>query len=111
MADATILLRITPILGAANTIITGGTPITVATGPINGGYVTNPLNAAAQKIATAENAYLDMVGNPGSTDANANGSTVLLAPGQNFDLPVLAAGITVKVNAATSGHALTVVTW
>lgn len=103
--------QVTPTAGTTSTVATGGTAVTVATGVIHGGYVTNPINAAGQGIAAAENAYLDMVASPGSTDGAGNGTTVILQPGQTFTLPPLTTGIAVKVNAATSGHKLTVVIW
>lgn len=104
-------LQVTPRAGSASAIVTGGTAITAVSGPINGGYVTNPSDAAAQGIGVAENAYIDMVGTPGATDAAANGTTSLLQPGQTFALPALAAGVNVKLNAATAAHAFTVVVW
>lgn len=102
---------VTPRAGTASTITTGGTAVTIVTGPCNGGYITNPINAAAQGISAAENVYLDPVNTPGDTDANANGTTILLEPGQNFSLPQLASGVALKANAASSGHKLTVVVW
>lgn len=100
-----------PYAGKAYIVVTGGTAITLAAGPIHGGYVTNPLNAASQCIAAAENAYVDPVASPGSTDAAANSTTVLLQAGQNYTIPPLANGIKLRANAATSGHCLTVVLW
>jgi hypothetical protein len=102
---------VTPRAGTASTITTGGTAVTLFTGPINGGYIANPINAASQGISVAENAYVDPVGTPGSTDAAANGTTMLLEPGQTFSLPVFGVGVAFKANAATSGHKLTVVVW
>lgn len=107
----TVGQQITPAAATASQIATGGTAVTVITGPINGGFITNPINSAAQGIADAENLYIDMVGTPGSTDAAANGTTSLLMPGQGFELPALAAGVTVKANAATDGHKFTVNVW
>lgn len=101
----------TPKSATASTITTGGTAITAITGPITGGYVTNPPNLASQGIAAAENAYLDMVGTPGSTDSAGNGTTTILTPGQTFSLPSLATGVTVKLNAATTGHKFTIEVW
>lgn len=101
----------TPVAGTTATIVTGGTAVTFVTGPIKGGYITNPINLAAEGIAAAENLYIDPVGTPGSTDAAANGTTVILTPGQPYALPALAAGVLVKANAATSGHKATVVVW
>ena len=101
----------TPVAGSVSAIATGGASIVAVVGPINGGYIVNPLNLAAQGIAAAENAYIDLVGTPGSTDGAANGTTQLLAPGQIFNLPALAAGVSVRLNAATTGHKFTIVVW
>lgn len=101
--------KMTPIAGTASAIVTGGTPVTLVTGPCNGGWVTNPTNAAAQGIATAENANVDPVAAPASGDANGNGTTTVLLPGQTFEIPALASGQLIRANAATSGHKFTVV--
>lgn len=101
----------TPAAGAATAIVTGGTAVTAVSGPINGGYIINPSNASGQGIATSESLYVDMVNTPGSTDAAANGTTSLIVTGGNFSLPAVAAGVNVKVNAATAGHKFTVVVW
>lgn len=103
---------ISPRAGVANTVTTGGIAIVAVVGPVNGGYVTNPLNATAQGIMTAENINIDMVSPPAAGDAAAYGTTVLLVPGQNFSIPdPLAPGQQIWVNAATSGHQVTVVVW
>lgn len=102
---------ITPAAGTTSTVVTGGTAVTLVTGPIKGGYITNPINLASQGIAAAENAYIDPVGSPGSTDTAGNGTTVILTPGQTYSLPALSTGVLVKGNAATSGHKFTVVVW
>jgi hypothetical protein len=81
----------------------------VLTGPINGGYIVNPPSATSQGIGTAENLYLDFVNSPGSTDSTANGTSVLLAPGQTFSLFAIATGVLLRANAATSGHKFTAV--
>jgi hypothetical protein len=100
---------VTPATGLASVVITGGTAVKVAQGPIRGGYLFNPLNAAAQGIGTAENLYVDPVNAPGSTDAAGNGTTTIAAPGATIALLPLAAGAQYRVNAATSGHTFTVV--
>lgn len=103
--------NLVPYAGATNAVATGGTAVTVATGPINGGYVVNPVDAAGQGIATAENLYIDMVAAPGSTAGSANGTNTALVPGQVFTLPAVGPGVLVQANAATNGHKLTVVLW
>jgi hypothetical protein len=62
-----------PVAGLAYEVTSGGMAVTVAEGPLNGGFVANPASAAAQGLGYAENAYLDLVGVPGGTDAAANG--------------------------------------
>jgi hypothetical protein len=104
---------ITPAAGALDAVATGGTAVTAISGPVNGGFIVNPATAAGQSLTGApENLYLDMVGAPGSTDAAAFGTTLTLYPGDRFDLPyAIATGVSVKVNAATSGHTFTSVQW
>jgi hypothetical protein len=93
------------------TVVTGGVAVVAVAGPIYGGFLTNPISAAAQGVATAENLYIDMVGVPGSTDAAAYGTTVILQPGQNFTFPWLAVGVLVRINAASSGHRVSGEVW
>lgn len=95
----------------STTIATGGTAVTVIAGPLNGGFIYNPVSATSQGIGAAENLYVDMVATPGSTDAAGIGTTATLSPGQNFPLPMISGRITVKANAATSGHRFTAECW
>lgn len=92
-------------------IVTGGIALPAVTGPLNGGFLTNPINSTAQGIAAAENLYIDLVSPPGATDATGNNTTVIVQPGQNFVLPPLAAGVNVWINAATTGHKITGEVW
>ena len=85
-------------------IVSNGVAIVVAQGPIAGGFVTNPANYEAQGLSVAENAYIDLVNVPGSTDAAGNNTTSILYPGDSFPLPALASGVLVRVNAASAGH-------
>lgn len=79
---------------------TGGTAVTVVpTGP-NGGFITNPLSATDQGIATAEVLYVNPVS--GAT-LNGNGTTFALQPGQTW-LIIPGQSTVTSVNAATSGH-------
>lgn len=102
---------VVPKAGTSSTIATGGTAVVFVTGPVHGGYITNPPNAASQDIGTAENAYCDPVNTPGSTDAVGNNTTSILQPGQTYTVPAIASGVTISCNAATSGHDFTVVVW
>lgn len=102
---------VVPKVGNVTAVATGGTAVSAVLGPVVGGYIVNPANAAAQGLGSAENMYLDMVAAPGSTDAQAIGTTVLLVPGQDFYLPTLPDVVTVYVNAASNGHKFTCVVW
>jgi hypothetical protein len=101
----------TPTAAAASVVTTGGTAVSVFPGPINGAVIINPPNATAQGVALAENLYVSMVNTPGSTDATANGTTIVLVPGASYTFPALATGVTVKANAASSGHKFTAIDW
>lgn len=97
----------TPLAGTASAITTGGTAITLVTGPVNGCYITNPLTATDQNITTAEVAYF----NPVTTaTANGRGTNTSRQPGESWScIP----GQTTNVSAiaATIGHAFNVVVW
>jgi hypothetical protein len=101
----------TPVVAPVTVITTGGTAVTVLTGPISGGTISNPLTAAGEGVVVAENLYISFVGTPGSTDAAAHGGTLTLVPGAFYSLPALATGVTLKANAATSGHLFTAFSW
>jgi hypothetical protein len=101
----------TPSAAAASSIAAGGAAITVFTGPIAGGFIQNPLSAAGQGIATAANLYINMIAAPGSTDAAAGGGTITLVPGASYAVPPLAAGVTLRANAATTNHKFTAFKW
>lgn len=96
---------------SSTTIGTGGTAITIVAGPVNGGFITNPLNAAAQNIVTAENANIDMVATPSAGDAGGSGTAQLLVPGQPFTVPPLSSSGAIKINASTTGHKFTCEVW
>ena len=99
---------VTPASGTASAIVTGGTAVTMVTGPVNGGYICNPLSASDQNIATAEVAYINPVG---TATTNGRGNTATIQPGGCFNIPPLKTGSNVSVNAATSSHAFNVVVW
>jgi hypothetical protein len=97
--------------GNATTVVTGGVAIVAIVGPCNGGYITNPLNAAAQGIQTAEDINVDMTGPPLAGDTYGYGTSVAIAAGQTFTVPAVGPGVQVWVNAVTSGHRITAVIW
>jgi hypothetical protein len=101
-----------PQAALATVIATGGSAVIVAIGPLNGGFVYNPLTAAAQGIVTAEGLNIDLTGPPGAGDAYGNGTTVTAVPGQTFTLPApLGANVQLWANAVTSGHKFSCVLW
>jgi hypothetical protein len=82
-------------------IVTGGTAVAIITGPINGGWLTNPASAEDQGIEVPESLYLSQSAVPGLV---GNGPVENLYPGQNWTFGPLNAGVTVRVNAETAGH-------
>jgi hypothetical protein len=97
----------TPVACTASTIVTGGTAVTFITGPINGGYVKNPLTTTGQGV-TAENGFISLNGAATTTEG---GLITAIEPGVTFSLPALASGKTVSVDAATTNHKFSCVVW
>lgn len=97
----------TPNAATTFTVVTGGVPVILVTGPVTGCYVINPLSAADQGIATAEVAQVDPVKTAPSV---GNNTTSTLQPGQGYSCPQ---GMTTNLSAvaATSGHKFNVVKW
>lgn len=103
---------VTPVAGLASTVVTGGTAV-IAAGPVlNGGFIQNPASAADQGVSPAE----DLIINPVSSAANPN--TPGVAFGTNFRLPpggiwpLIPGQLTnTSVNAASSGHQFSIVTY
>lgn len=100
-------VSVTPRAGDTVTIVTGGTAVTVVSGPMNGCYIVNPLSATDQGIAAAEAVYINPVGTATTT---GNGSNTAVQPGQTYNCIPASLG-PVSANAATSGHKLVVVRW
>lgn len=103
--------QVVPVPAMASQVVSAGVPVTVAQGPIAGGYVTNPATAAAQGLGSTENLYVDPINAPGGGDATANGTTTLLPAGSTYAVPALAAGQQLRANSTSAGHKFTGVTW
>ena len=101
----------TPSAATASVIAAAGIAVVVFTGPVAGGFIQNPLSAAGQGIATAENLYINFITAPGSTDAAAGGGTIILVPGASYEVPPLASGVQLRANAATINHKFTAFKW
>lgn len=97
----------TPIAGVNHIVATGGVAVTaISIGP-NGGVITNPLLATDQGIVTAEVLYVNPVT---AATTTANGTTFALQPGQSWTV-IPGQSTNTSVNAATSGHEFSVVSW
>lgn len=95
---------VTPQALLTSVVATGGTPVQVASGGVNGGFITNPVSEVDQDIVTAEPLYVTCVGSaPGSAPGDGNGTTFVLYPGQTWTM-IPGQTTATYVNAATSGH-------
>lgn len=94
------------------TVVTGGTAVTTLTGPVNGGYIVNPATTADQGVSPVENMYVDMTTTATTT---GNGTNTTLLPGQALPMPSgtqpISPNFKVSVNAPSSGHKFTCVSW
>ena len=93
--------------GVSSVIATGGTAVVAVNGGPNGGKITNPLLAVDQGLITAEVLYVNAVT---TAMTSANGTTFALQPGQSWDI-IPGQTTATSVNAATSGHAFSVMSW
>lgn len=93
--------------GANSTVAVGGTSAIAVYGPAQGGLIVNPRLAGDQGIPNAEILWVDPV-NPAVL--YQTGTCFPIQPGQTFSVPP---GCTtnVSVNAATSGHKFSVITF
>lgn len=99
MADA-----VTPVALLVSQVTTGNTPVQIAPGGVNGGFITNPSSADDQGIVSTEPLYISaVISTPGSALGSGNGTVFTLYPGQTW---TMIPGQTTQtwVNAATSGH-------
>ena len=102
---ASVAPAVTPKAGLTDVVGMGGTPVTVAPGGINGGYVTNPASNVDQNLAVAEDLFVDPVGAAG---LGGNGTTFRIPPGGTWTM-IPGQTTPTTVNANSSGHAFTVV--
>lgn len=103
-------MPVTPVPGNASQITTGGTPVVAILGNtagVNGGYITNPIDPTDQGLVNAEPLYIDPVGD---ASTSAHGTTFRLEPGATWTL-IPGQTTPTSVNAATSGHKFSVVSW
>ena len=98
---------VTPVIGVNSQIIIGGTPVIAVAANPNGGFITNPLTLGDQGISAAEPLYVSAVGSPGLI---GNGTTFALQPGQTWEI-IPGQTSPTYVNATTSGHKFSVVSW
>ena len=96
MATAPIIIR----RAGQTTIPVGGTAINAVFGPVLGGKITNPQDAAGQGIPNVEVLFYSLTG-PAVLFETA--TCFPLQPGQSFDIPE-GLQTSISVNAATSGH-------
>lgn len=98
---------VTPIPGVNSQVSVGGTSVVAVAANPNGGYITNPVAASDQAIVAAEVLYVNPIG---AATLAANGQTVAIQPGGTYDI-IPGQTTPTYVNAATSGHKFTVVSW
>lgn len=100
---------VTPIAGLASEVTVGGTAVVVNAGDVNGGYIMNPVTPGDQNTGLdyAEPLYVNPVGAAG---VEGNGTTFRIEPGGTWSF-IAGQTTPTSVNAATSGHKFSVVTW
>jgi len=97
----------TPIPGVNSQVLTGGSSVLAISAGPNGGLITNPYTASDQGLSVAEVLYVNPIGFSSTT---ANGTTFALLPGQTWTI-IPGQTTPTYVNAPTSGHKFSVVSW
>jgi len=98
---------VTPEPGLLSAVAVGGTAVNAVAGGPNGGYITNPYDAADQGLSGVEPLYI----NPVTTATlEGNDTTTRLEPGQTWNI-IPGQTTPTSVNATSSGHKFTVVSW
>jgi hypothetical protein len=98
---------VTPQGGVHSIITTGGVAVVAVNGGPNGGIITNPLLASDQGLVTAEVLFINAVT---TATTSASGTNFALQPGQSWNI-IPGQTTATSVNAATSGHAFSVMSW
>lgn len=93
-------MTVTPIPGTNTTVTTGGTAVQAIPPNPNGGVITNPYTAI-------EPLYVNPVGVAGTS---AFGTTFALQPGQSWSV-IPGQTTQTTVNAATSAHQFSAISW
>jgi hypothetical protein len=102
-----IVSPVNPVPGVNFAVNTGGVAVVAVAGSPNGGFIQNPLLAADQGIPVAEPLYI----NPVTTAATVgNGTTFVIQPGGTWQL-IPGQSSATSVNAPTSGHKFSVVSF
>lgn len=100
-------MAVTPIAAINSVVAVGGVAeLVFAANPL-GGVITNPSAPADQDLADAEVLYVNPVGDAA---LSANGTTFALYPGQSWEV-IPEQTTTTTVNAASSGHKYSAVSW
>jgi hypothetical protein len=89
--------------GLTNEVSTGGTAVEVIPAHINGGWITNPVEATESLFVNPTK--------PGSTTAAGNNGTDFeLIPGDTWEV-IPGQNTPTYVNAVTNGHVFSVIYW
>lgn len=92
---------VTPVVGLATIVVTGGTAVKAIPANPNGGLIMNPPTAG-------ENLYVDPTGASAST--TAGGSTFAIPPGGVWNV-IPGQTTSTSVNAASNNHSFSAIYW
>jgi len=99
---------VTPVVGQAVVVTTGGVAVQVFPAGIAGGFIFNGNSNADQGISPTENLYVNPIG--AFTTLEGNGTTFIIYPGATW-IAIPQQNTATWVNALMSGHKFTAVYW
>lgn len=108
--DQTVFIppNVTPQVGLITAIGVGGVSAQAIQPGAYSGYIMNPKSAADQGLMSAEDLFVDPFA---ACQLQGFNTTIRLAPGDIWFVPIAKSTLPVWVNAATSGHQFTCVFW
>lgn len=105
-------MAVTPVPALNSEVATGGSAVNAFGPNPNGGFLQNPASATDQAISAAEDLVVNPVTNAVSPSnaGGVNGTNFRIPPGGNWNL-IGGQTTPTSMNAATSGHKVSAVSW
>lgn len=104
------MVAVTPIPPLNAQVSTGGTAVNAFGPNPNGGFLQNPASATDQALGAAEDLCVNPVGVAANPSGALNGTNFRIPPGGTWEV-IAGQTTSTSINAASSGHKISGVSW